>query len=210
MSSSAFLTVPAISLNDSCQSDHTVFDSLPEQLVSNVPWPSYLYKPQCSFRMGHSGDNLFLKFLVEEKDIRITQMRNNEKVYQDSCVEFFIAFEDNGYYNLEFNPAGTMMLGYGTDRDLREFADEVLIGKIGRRCIINRKKELVQWELEVMIPVEIFFKHSYSTVAGKTAKANFYKCGDHLPEPHYLAWSNIKSAEPNFHLPQYFGILHFA
>jgi hypothetical protein len=44
---------------------------------------------------------------------------------------------------------------------------------------------------------------------GKTCRANFYKCGDDLPEPHFLSWNNIIADKPDFHLPQYFGTLTF-
>ena len=33
------------------------------------------------------------------------------------------------------------------------------------------------------------------------AKANFYKCGDKLPVPHFLSWKPINVPAPDFHLP---------
>jgi hypothetical protein len=37
--------------------------------------------------------------------------------------------------------------------------------------------------------------------------ANFYKCGDETPEPHFLSWNPIDLPKPNFHVPQFFGQL---
>jgi hypothetical protein len=39
--------------------------------------------------------------------------------------------------------------------------------------------------------------------------ANFYKCGDELPTPHFLSWNPIEWKEPSFHRPEQFGKLIF-
>ena len=44
---------------------------------------------------------------------------------------------------------------------------------------------------------------------GKEMGANFYKCGDELPTPHFLSWNPIEWAEPSFHRPEQFGKLIF-
>ena len=41
-------------------------------------------------------------------------------------------------------------------------------------------------------------------------KANFYKCGDKLSVPHYLSWNPVTTEKPDFHRPEYFGLLEFA
>jgi hypothetical protein len=54
-------------------------------------------------------------------------------VHEDSCVEFFISFEeDSSYYNLEINCIGTCLFGYGKGKDEREMVDPVVIRKIKR------------------------------------------------------------------------------
>jgi hypothetical protein len=40
--------------------------------------------------------------------------------------------------------------------------------------------------------------------------ANFYKCGNKTVHKHYLSWSPIDLGEPNFHCPEYFGVIRFA
>jgi Carbohydrate-binding family 9 len=44
---------------------------------------------------------------------------------------------------------------------------------------------------------------------GKKCKANFYKCGDKLAQPHFLAWNRIETPEPDFHQPAFFGDIEF-
>jgi hypothetical protein len=65
------------------------------------------------------------------------------------------------------------------------------------------------WELTMIIPFSIFTHDSLTNLINTKCRANFYKCGDLLPDPHFIAWSDIKSEKPNFHLPDYFGLLQF-
>jgi hypothetical protein len=80
--------------------------------------------------------------------------------------------------------------------------------------VLLKKDELhhqgaVSWELTLMVPLELFYHHQWTTLKGKIARINFYKCGDELPQPHFLSWMPIDSAEPDFHLPEFFGELKF-
>jgi hypothetical protein len=61
----------------------------------------------------------------------------------------------------------------------------------------------------VAIPVESFFRHSVKELKGKTFTANFYKCGDKLTQPHYLTWNPVGTRNPDYHQPEYFGVLKF-
>jgi hypothetical protein len=56
---------------------------------------------------------------------------------------------------------------------------------------------------------EAFEFHQLKSLKNIKCKANFYKCGDELSQPHYLSWNNIKSGKPNFHLPEFFGEINF-
>ncbi len=131
-------------------------------------------------------------------------------VYQDSCVEFFISFNGGAeYYNLEFNSIGTCYLGYGAAKEAREVAPVEVVEKIKSSFLLYSDEGKIKWELTLLIPNDVFFHHNDPALALNTARANFFKCGDDLPVPHYLAWSNIKAPEPNFHLPEFFGDLTF-
>jgi Carbohydrate-binding family 9 len=61
----------------------------------------------------------------------------------------------------------------------------------------------------VMIPLTVFFKHKFETMTGVATRANFQKCGDSLPSPHYLVWNYIESENPDFHRPEFFGEVEF-
>ena len=132
-------------------------------------------------------------------------------MYQDSCVEFFVSFNDEkAYYNFEFNCIGTTHVGYGENKESRELLRNDLISQIKYQCVINNQQGRgIHWELTVVIPFALFCYNKLSTLGGQFCKANFYKCGDHLPIPHFVSWTNIDSDEPNFHLPEFFGSLKF-
>jgi hypothetical protein len=176
------------------------------------PWPSQHNKPEVKFWISYGADAIFLKFSVKEKHFKAVYRQTNDPVYKDSCVEFFIAFdEDKTYYNFEFNAIGTTLVGYGSPGN-REYLPVTLINNIksfASKKTISNSSLPFEWELSLVVPFSLFYKHSISTLKGATCKANFYKCGDDLPEPHFLCWNNIVADTPNFHLPQFFGSLIF-
>jgi hypothetical protein len=71
------------------------------------------------------------------------------------------------------------------------------------------REPAINWTLTLAIPVQVFSFHHFNSFQGKKCKVNFYKCGDDLSQPHYLAWNNIESPKPNFHLPDFFGRAEF-
>jgi hypothetical protein len=189
-------------------------DTLESHAIQKMPWSEFSYKPQVAFSIAYTEDCILLKYFVKEKAIRIQYHTDNSPVHEDSCVEFFIAFgNDEEYYNLEFNCGGTCMLGFGKNISQRKLIEKEVIRKIRRQSVIQSlvdgENNTVNWELTLVIPLEIFVHHQVNHLKDQHCTANFYKCGDKLPEPHFLAWNNIKAASPNFHLPEFFGRMHF-
>ena len=75
------------------------FDSIEPQPVACCNWPEqYPYAPEVSFRMFHTGASLMLRFDVAERWTMARVTEDNGEVWTDSCVEFFIAPDDSGYY----------------------------------------------------------------------------------------------------------------
>ena len=109
------------------------------------------------------------------------------------------------------NCIGTILAAYGPDQRHRNFLPEKTIASIKTYTIIDKFTEpsIIHWELIAVIPFTAFIYDEISFLSATRVRANFYKCGDNLTEPHYLAWNNIKSAKPDFHLPEFFGTLIF-
>ncbi len=187
-------------------------DSVKRNLLNQISWPAYNYLPDVHFAMAYGSDSVFLKYYVNEKFIRAANGAANDPVYQDSCVEFFISFDDEkSYYNFEFNCIGTAMVGYGEGKMNRELLPKNLISQIKYQCVINNDQpgNDIHWELTVGIPISLFWHNPLTELKDKKCRANFYKCGDQLPEPHFVSWLVIQSLQPDFHLPEFFGSLHF-
>ena len=79
---------------------------------------------------------------------------------------------------------------------------------LGNQPFAERVEE-TDWEVALIIPYAVFFKHQIESLDGKEIKANFYKCGDELQTPHFLSWNPIEIDQPDFHRPDFFGTLEF-
>ncbi len=191
-------------------------DDLDEKFPVGVTnWKDYDYKPRVSFSIACTSNEILLKFYTDEKWLRAVNTETNQEVYEDSCVEFFVSPSDDGiYYNFEFNPLGTCLMGFGHRREGRKRADPSIVSRI-RRCSSvypdrgGSAEGNFFWTLTIALPFTVFCEHEIIYLTGKSIRANFYKCGDRLPVPHYLSWNPIQTPKPDFHRPEYFGILRF-
>lgn len=178
-----------------------------------LPWPSsFPYKPECKFKIVHDEQYLYIRYYVAEKIIRALFTKDQEPVWQDSCVEFFCkSSEQDTYSNFEFNCIGTCLAATRTGRNenIVPFSNEqmasiVRLPDLGKQPF-PEKKGFFSWTLTVAIPLNLIGVEP--NVAKKQIRANFYKCADGTEQPHYIAWNNIVSLEPDFHLPLFFGTL---
>ena len=192
---------------------NTAIDKLDKEVIGYTPWSDYDYKPDAGFAIAHSPSFIFLKYYVCEQEVKAVFTKTNDPVYRDSCVEFFICFDDDkNYYNLEFNSDGVCLIGYGSSGENRRLLPIDLIEKIQNLTIKAKSDSVyhqVYWQLTLAIPKEVFCFNPIGALRGKTARANFYKCGDDLAVPHFLAWNNICTEQPDFHQPDFFGELYF-
>lgn len=177
------------------------------------PWPEYATETKAEFIIAHDRDSILLNYKIAEKYLMANEV-NNGNIHNDSCVEFFIAFDDEkAYYNMEFNCLGFTKIGYGVKRSGRELLSLEVIKKLGFSSRINSnmkdQNEGFDWEIILVIPKEIFIHNEIGSFDKMKARGNFYKCGDGLPEPHFLSWNMIHAAKPDFHRLDSFGMLEF-
>jgi hypothetical protein len=208
---------PGVNKNTPLGDVATMLGRQKANFIDIEPWPAYAEYydlPKASFSIAYSADHIFIKYDVEENEVLARYRQTNEPVYKDSCVEFFIAFDGgDAYYNLEFNRLGTCMGSYGHQRKGRTLIPAELLETIRNERSILQKKEakepVIHWTLTLAIPVQVFCYHQFNSLQSKKAKMNFFKCGDELTQPHYLAWNNIVSPQPDFHRPEFFGDAEF-
>lgn len=183
-------------------------------------WSGYSYRPQVQFRIAYSATEIYLQYKVKESCIKAVYGEDaGSAPYKDSCLEFFcIPDEKSGaYYNLELNCIAKGTFAGGAKRtDRTKFGDDVL-SQIKRHSTLGNAAfgtkisdgEPFEYTVTVALPVKLFSLSDVEPLKGRTIKGNFYKCGDDMPQRHYLSWNPIGTERPNFHTPDYFGNIHF-
>ena len=201
--------IPRLDSKDPAGTIHLLHLLTPQPIGCNN-WPErFPYSPQVNFRIAHNGPDLFLLFQVSESCTQACISEDNGEVWTDSCVELFISVDDNGYYNFEFTCIGKMLLGFRKERPGGILASPNILqtikrySSLGNTCFEERKGDQ-NWHLLVSIPATALFRHQLQDWQNVQARANLYKCGDRLSQPHYLSWSPIHTEKPDFHVPQYF------
>lgn len=184
--------------------------------VDVANWPeANAQTPDAQFRIAHTGDAIVINFRCTENSVASTANDMGWNVWEDACMEFFSQPADDGiYYNVECNCTGTVLLNGGKPGTKREHASRATTMSIERWSSLGREPFAERigrctWQVVLVIPVSYYFLHNITDLSGRTIRANFYKCGDKLQQPHFLSWNPIGTERPNFHVPQYFGTLVF-
>ncbi|MDR3297364.1 MAG: hypothetical protein LBS94_03915 [Prevotellaceae bacterium] len=189
---------------------------LPSHSIACVSWKAFSYAPQAEVKIAQTEACLLLQYAVREACIRAKFTQPNEAVWTDSCVEFFVSFDDKKtYYNLETNCIGTPLMRYNIRPHEGPMATPQQLSRIRTRSTLGAQPIAAQsgdfaWTLTLAIPYDCFFAHSFASLRGQNVFANFYKCGDELVQPHYLSMFPINTPAPNFHVPEFFQQLKMA
>lgn len=182
------------------------------------------HRPRTRVRLLHDDAHIYLIFQVKDRFVRSVHVNYQDPVCQDSCVEFFVEpLPGKGYFNFEFNAGGTMLLSHILDATPAPggFKDFSMVKpEVGRkvkvfhslpRVVDPEMTNPVVWTLEASIPVSIFdacLKETVPPLAGRTWRANFYKCGDKTSHPHWASWAQIEE-KLAFHVPHRFAPISF-
>ena len=191
------------------------FAGIEPQPIACCNWPEgYPYTPEVSFRMFHTGDYLMLRFDVAERYTAALVTEDNGEAWTDSCVEFFIAPDETGYYNFETTCIGRLLLGARKSRTEAEHASPEVLASIKRYPTLpgepfTEREGDNRWSLTLAIPPQALFRHAFNDWSGVEARMNLYKCGDKLSHPHFLSWRPIRTENPDFHRPEFFEQVKF-
>ena len=183
--------------------------------IDKINWPEYSYAPLVKLFIGYTDAYLWLCYEVKGDFFRARAAIDQEAVWEDCCVEFFVSANQNKgretslqeeivYRNFEFNVLGVLLSACGTKKDRISLAVEEM-DRILRYPEFYGEKlpqegSLCDWGLCVAIPLDLI-----GLQRGSRFEGNFQKCGDFTRAPHFLTWNAIISDEPDFHLPQFFG-----
>ncbi len=192
-----------------------------ESLLLNNKMGSILkYRPIVEVKLRYDSSAIYVIFKVDDQYVRCLSTEPNSPVWTDSCVEFFFApntLSPEKYFNLEINCGGTPLMFFNLiPRKDYEIVDERLLKQIKiahtlPKTIEEEIAEPTQWILEYCLPFELLTHYTEidPPKEGVIWKANFYKIADNTSNPHYLTWNPVIKAEPDFHLPDFFGTLRF-
>lgn len=177
--------------------------------IGCVNWPdAFPYRPDCNVTAAHDGKNLALLFHVRGLDLRSMELQDNGRMWEDSCVEFFVQDPSGDkYYNFELTCTGRLLASEGATRHDRPRRDASVLGRIRRYTTVDGAPFQIDggihsWTAGMLIPLDLI-----GATDAKRLRANFYKCGDKTAHMHFVSWAPINLPKPDFHRPEFFGDL---
>ncbi|WP_436414787.1 carbohydrate-binding family 9-like protein [Petrimonas sp.] len=210
------LTVPKQHISQ-CE---TVFDCInllheagAEARIDQVNWKKEFPKSlPVTVRVAHDGEKIYLYYEVTGEEIRAENTKDFGSVWEDSCVEFFMQRDGEKIYrNFECNVLGALLAARHETREKSERLTEHM-SSITRFSTIKHRyenhKQVSDWTMYLAIPKQAMGFAPNESLSGQKIRANFYKCGDKTPETHFISWNPIDLPKPNFHVPQFFGLLN--
>lgn len=172
------------------------------------PWDDNGYKPHVEFHLDVEAAGFSLRILVQEENPKRTAKEHQAFVHKDSCVEWFVNFAPDmcdRYFNFEVNANGAMRAAFRKDRYDFSLLSAEDISSLEIETLIAEKT----WEVSYHVPFALIRKYipEYQYQCGMSIRTNFYKCGDETAFPHFGVWNAIPLEKPDFHRPEYFGIV---
>ena len=183
-----------------------------EAVIDKVNWKEQFPKSlPVTVHVAHDGERIYLCYNTRGEAVCAVNTEDFGSVWQDSCVVFFMQREgEKTYRNFECNILGALLAARHETREIAEHLTEEMPA-IYRHSTINHRyegdRQVSDWSLYLEIPKKAMGFAAYETLSGQKIRANFYKCGDETPEPHYISWNAINLPSPDFHVPQFFGLL---
>jgi len=182
------------------------------------PRPAHF--PRAEVKLAHDEAAVYVIFRVEDRYVCARKQSYQERVCEDSCVEFFFTPGEDisqGYFNLEVSCGGIAFFHHQKERGVEDLevarADfrAVELAHTLSAPIHPEIAEPLAWVVEYRLPFDLLASYAPLTAPapGVTWRANFYKCADACSHPHWLTWAPVDWPEPDFHRPEFFGELVF-
>jgi len=180
-----------------------------EPVTFCADWQDSNQDPQRStgVRVLWSSDHLYIRFRCRYRAIHVfpdadPQGRRNE-LWDRDVAEVFLQpdrFGEKYYKEFEVGPNGQWL-----DLDITPQGLRYIVS--GMRSCVSVDQSRKTWIANLAIPIDAITS-GFDPAQGW--RVNFFRCEGVDPERFYSAWQPTHTAEPNFHMPEKFGTLHFA
>ena len=173
----------------------------------------FSYQPLTAFSIAYTDKYIYVDYYVRGNYLKAVNTADNSPVAEDSCVEFFLNVPGSKeYWNFEFNCIGTVNASHRETRENPTRLTSEEISKIKRYSScgtlpFEEKGGVFSWNLIVAIPFTLLDLNVDNLP--DFINGNFYKCGSKTSAPHLLSWNAIDYPKPDFHRPEFFGIIEF-
>ena len=149
------------------------------------------------------NQEIVVKLTATESDPLAVYTEDEDPVYKDSALEFFLNFEpDNIYYiNFEVNANGALLCHYGKRKDRKAILNEQL------KVSVSASKSETEWTATLRIPLAVI-EACFDDVKlqkGSNISFNLYKICEREDNLHFISHTFIPTESPDFHLVQYFA-----
>lgn len=194
--------------------------------VGQIAWfhpKSTDHRPRTQFKILHDDERLYVFFNVHDRYVKSTRTDWQAQVCRDSCVEFFFEPKpDAGYFNIEINCGGTILVYYIEDESITpegfhtytqlpsRAQDHFRVYRSMPEIVYPEITEPTDWRIEYSVDLSLFAHYvgPLGKLAGQSWRGNLYKCGDFTSHPHWASWNPIGETL-NFHQPGKFAALRF-
>ena len=102
---------------------------VPEERLSVSNWDSEVFYDTYFQMCFKKNDGIYVRMHTNETDIRAEFSNDDDPVWQDSCMEFFVCAVEGReeYINFEMNSNGVYLSEFGKDKKSRVFLANRLI-----------------------------------------------------------------------------------
>jgi len=178
------------------------------------PWWQAGDKEQTEARLLWDDVNLYISFVADDKHISAIHKDRDAPVSQDDCVEAFIMPDTTRirhYYNFEVNVIGTILDRFQLSEPTAAYTSELSAATQIDGTLNDESDEDGGFVTELAIPFASFVDTAPNVPPkpGDTWRLNLYRIGGKV-NAQYSQWSNTGTAQPKYHVPERFGIVHFS
>lgn len=178
------------------------------------PWWTEGAKDSTQARLLWDDVHLYVAFTAHDPHISATLTERDSPVSRDDCVEVFIAPDTSrvtSYFNFEFNALGTILdRSPHAERSAAWNGAGVQVAIDIAGTLNDETDQDTLWTAEIALPFAVFAQYAprLPPAAGDVWRLNLYRTGGAV-NLQYSAWSNTLTPQPQFHVPQHFGVVHF-